>query len=68
VSTRPTNDNRGAVTRLIDMAFEPFLISHMIASVAQRLVRRLCRNCAEPSEPDLKLWPPNSLTMPRWPR
>lgn len=46
-STLHTNDAAGAVTRLIDMGVEPFLIgSTMIASIAQRLVRRICDHCA----------------------
>ncbi|MBI3118532.1 MAG: Flp pilus assembly complex ATPase component TadA, partial [Candidatus Hydrogenedentes bacterium] len=53
LSTLHTNDAAGAVTRLIDMGVEPFLISStMIASVAQRLVRRICKYCAEPHHPD----------------
>ena len=56
LSTLHTNDSAGAVTRLIDMGVEPFLISStMIASVAQRLVRRTCRQCLAPYEPDLGL-------------
>lgn len=56
LSTLHTNDSAGAVTRLVDMGVEPFLISStMIASVAQRLVRRICRHCAEPDNPDLEL-------------
>lgn len=52
-STLHTNDAAGAVTRLTDMGVEPFLIaSTMIASVAQRLVRRVCNDCAEEQEPD----------------
>ena len=56
LSTLHTNDSAGAVTRLIDMGVEPFLISStMVASVAQRLVRRVCKHCAEPVEPDREL-------------
>ncbi len=52
-STLHTNDAAGAVTRLTDMGVEPFLIaSTMIASIAQRLVRRLCPECAEPFDPE----------------
>ncbi len=52
-STLHTNDAAGAVTRLTDMGVEPFLIaSTMIASVAQRLVRRICPHCAEPYTPE----------------
>jgi type II secretion system protein E len=51
-STLHTNDAPGTVTRLIDMGVEPFLIaSTMIASVAQRLVRKVCESCAEPFTP-----------------
>ncbi len=47
-----TNDSTGAVTRLIDMGVEPFLISASLELVvAQRLVRRICPNCIEPYEP-----------------
>ncbi|MDZ4860317.1 MAG: ATPase, T2SS/T4P/T4SS family [Candidatus Hydrogenedentes bacterium] len=51
-STLHTNDAAGAVTRLVDMGVEPFLIaSTMIASLAQRLVRCICVHCAEPFTP-----------------
>ncbi len=53
LSTLHTNDAAGAVTRLADMGVEPFLISStMIASIAQRLVRCVCRQCTEADEPD----------------
>lgn len=53
LSTLHTNDAAGAVTRLTDMGVEPFLISStMIASIAQRLVRRVCGDCAAPYLPD----------------
>ena len=56
LSTLHTNDSAGAVTRLIDMGIEPFLISStMIVSIAQRLVRRVCPQCAEPVAPDPQL-------------
>lgn len=56
LSTLHTNDSAGAVTRLIDMGIEPFLIaSTLIASVAQRLVRKNCRYCSEAFEPDREL-------------
>jgi type IV pilus assembly protein PilB len=48
LSTLHTNNAVSAVTRLIDIGCEPFLIgSTMTAVIAQRLVRRLCRHCAE---------------------
>jgi type IV pilus assembly protein PilB len=47
-----TNDSTGAITRLIDMGVEPFLISASLELVvAQRLVRRICAKCIEPYEP-----------------
>lgn len=47
-STLHTNDAPGALTRLIDMGIEPFLIASAIEMViAQRLVRRLCPHCSE---------------------
>lgn len=54
-STLHTNDAASAVTRLIDMGIEPFLVtSSVIAIIAQRLVRKLCDECREPYEPDDK--------------
>ena len=51
-STLHTNDAAGAVTRLVDMGIEPFLISSsVIAIVAQRLVRMVCPDCRESYEP-----------------
>jgi len=48
-STLHTNDAAGAVSRLLDMKIEPFLISSsVIAILAQRLVRVLCKVCREP--------------------
>ncbi len=53
-STLHTNDSASAVTRLLDMGVEPFLISSsVLAMMAQRLVRVLCQHCREPEEPDL---------------
>src|SRR6058998_3047234 len=50
-STLHTNDSAGAVTRLIDMGVEPFLISSSLEGVlAQRLVRRICPQCRVESE------------------
>src|SRR5471030_1698538 len=46
LSTLHTNDSAGAVTRLIDMGVEPFLIASTLEAVlAQRLVRRVCTQC-----------------------
>ena len=45
-STLHTNDAAGAMTRLIDMGIEPFLVaSSVVAIIAQRLVRLVCNNC-----------------------
>jgi general secretion pathway protein E len=55
-STLHTNDAAGTVTRLVDMGVEPFLIaSTMIASMAQRLVRKVCERCAEPIQPTAEM-------------
>jgi type IV pilus assembly protein PilB len=52
LSTLHTNDSPGAVTRLIDMGVEPFLISStLVAVVGQRLVRTICKSCRTPFEP-----------------
>jgi type IV pilus assembly protein PilB len=52
LSTLHTNDAPGAVTRLIDMGVEPFLISStLMAVLAQRLVRTACKKCRTPFEP-----------------
>lgn len=52
LSTLHTNDAPGAVTRLIDMGVEPFLISStLLAVLAQRLVRTICKKCRTPFEP-----------------
>jgi general secretion pathway protein E len=49
-STLHTNDAPGAITRLVDMGIEPFLVASAIELViAQRLVRRLCNECARPA-------------------
>ena len=52
LSTLHTNDAPGAVTRLVDMGVEPFLISSTLMGVlGQRLVRTICKNCRTPFEP-----------------
>ncbi|WP_461395753.1 GspE/PulE family protein, partial [Deferrisoma sp.] len=56
-STLHTNDAAGAMTRLVEMGVEPFLVaSSILAVLAQRLVRVLCPSCREPYEP-----PPEAL-------
>lgn len=55
-STLHTNDAPGAVTRLIDMEVEPFLLASSLEAVlAQRLVRKICASCKEPYKPDENL-------------
>jgi len=69
-STLHTNDAPGAITRLTDMGVEPFLISSSVEGVlAQRLVRRVCAECAaaytpDPAElpPDFNIGPGRTLT------
>ena len=52
LSTLHTNDAPGAVTRLVDMGVEPFLISSsLMAVLAQRLVWTVCKKCRTPFEP-----------------
>ena len=55
-STLHTNDSAGAITRLIDMGIEPFLVSSSVeALIAQRLVRTICHACREEYRPDAEL-------------
>ena len=50
-STLHTNDAVGGITRLLDMGVEPFLVGSAVRSfIAQRLVRKLCPHCAQPTE------------------
>ncbi|MBW1899964.1 MAG: Flp pilus assembly complex ATPase component TadA, partial [Deltaproteobacteria bacterium] len=52
-STLHTNDAASAITRLVDIGIEPFLISSSVLAVmAQRLIRVLCTECREPYVPD----------------
>ncbi|MEJ2646950.1 MAG: type II secretion system ATPase GspE, partial [Sedimentisphaerales bacterium] len=60
LSTLHTNDSASAVTRLIDMGIEPYLVcSSVIGIMAQRLVRTICPECKEqytPAEEDLLIF------------
>lgn len=60
LSTLHTNSASGAVTRLVDMGIEPFLAALVCnVVVSQRLIRRLCPDCAKPFQPSeaaLKSW------------
>jgi len=57
-STLHTNDSAGALTRLLDLGLEPYLVSSsLIAVIAQRLVRKVCPDCrrvAEPTDRELR--------------
>jgi general secretion pathway protein E/type IV pilus assembly protein PilB len=64
-STLHTNDAVTATTRLLDMGVEPFLVSSSISGVlAQRLVRKICKNCKEEYAPEAHEVPPDF----RWQR
>ncbi len=53
LSTLHTNDAPGAITRLVDMGCEPFLVSASLEGIlAQRLVRTICKDCKTPYEPN----------------
>ncbi|OAQ19890.1 GspE/PulE family protein [Thermosulfurimonas dismutans] len=55
LSTLHTNDAPTAITRLVDMGIEPYLIASSFEGViAQRLVRRICPHCREPYRPSLE--------------
>jgi type IV pilus assembly protein PilB len=58
LSTLHTNDAPGTITRLIDMGAEPcILASTLLGVVAQRLVRQVCAQCAEPDAAGSAAWP-----------
>ena len=61
-STLHTNDASSAVTRLLDLGIEPYLVSSsLVAALAQRLVRRLCENCKQPNPDHDVPTPPDSI-------
>jgi len=63
-STLHTNDAVTSTTRLLDMGVEPFLVSSSVEGVlAQRLVRRICRDCKEPYKPDRAELPEDLLEV-----
>ena len=63
LSTLHTNDAPAAVTRLLDIGVEPYLLHSTILGVlAQRLVRTLCPQCREPVTLEEEAW--RSLTLP----
>ncbi len=56
LSTIHTNDAAGAITRLVDMGIEPFLVSSVIlVAFAQRLIRRICPYCKEAYDPPARV-------------
>jgi type IV pilus assembly protein PilB len=64
LSTLHTNDSASAVTRLVEMGVEPFLVaSSLQCIVAQRLARRLCTECREAYEPSRQLLAENGIEM-----
>ncbi len=65
IATLHTNDAASAVTRLMDMGIEPFLLgSSLIGVLAQRLVRKLCPQCKKGYKPTAKEWATLSATKP----
>jgi len=63
LSTLHTNDAPSAITRLLDIGVEPFLLhSTVLGVLAQRLVRTLCPHCREPGTIEDEVW--KSLTYP----
>jgi len=62
LATLHTNDSASAVTRLVDMGVEPFLLSSSLLGVlAQRLVRKMCPHCKQP-DPNGQGWRPVGCT------
>jgi len=56
-ATLHTNDAAGALTRLVDMNVEPFLVaSSLILVSAQRLCRKICKDCKEEDDVPKKVW------------
>jgi type IV pilus assembly protein PilB len=56
LSTLHTNDSAGAVTRLVDMGVQPFLVAATLEGIlAQRLLRTICKNCRTAYDPSLSI-------------
>jgi len=65
LSTLHTNDAPGSVTRLIDMGAEPYLLNSTLQAVlAQRLVRKICKECKEDYTPTLEMVTKAGLYVP----
>jgi general secretion pathway protein E len=57
LSTFHTNDSAGALTRLVEMGIEPFLVASSVTCViAQRLLRKICDECKESYYPSKALY------------
>jgi general secretion pathway protein E/type IV pilus assembly protein PilB len=68
-STLHTNDAAGSTTRLLDMGVEPFLVSSSVEGImAQRLVRRLCKECSQAFTPEPSEVPDDFFTFSTGPR
>jgi len=66
-STLHTNDAPGAITRLLDMGVEPYLVaSSLIGTIAQRLVRRVCPTCIAPDAPEREILEAIGITAADW--
>ncbi|KAB2338723.1 type II secretion system protein GspE [Cytobacillus depressus] len=69
LSTLHTNDSIGTITRLMDMGVEPFLVASSLSGiVAQRLVRRICRDCTEevvPSKREVEIFAKRGMSIER---
>lgn len=69
LSTIHTNDSLGTVNRLVDMGVEPFLVASALSGiVAQRLVRKICRDCAEeqaPTKREIEIFAKRGLKVDR---
>ncbi|WP_066292829.1 GspE/PulE family protein [Bacillus sp. FJAT-29937] len=67
LSTLHTNDSIGTITRLMDMGVEPFLVASSLSGiVAQRLVRRICRDCSEehvPSKREVEIFAKRGMNI-----
>ncbi|MGG5254886.1 GspE/PulE family protein [Neobacillus sp. SM06] len=67
LSTLHTNDSLGTITRLLDMGVEPFLLAASLSGVvAQRLVRKICRDCAgvhEPSKREVEIFSKRGIKL-----
>ena len=65
IATLHTNDASSAVTRLVDMGIEPFLLgSSLLGVLAQRLVRKLCPTCKKGYKPSAREWATLADTKP----